>query len=175
MLITYGAYVGRRVSLPRAAITIAAADTGVALLAGLAIFPVVFAHGLDPSSGPGLVFVTYPLALSGSPAASVFGTVFFALLAIASLTSLIGGLEALVSAVAERTGAARGTAALQIGICAWILGLGTVLSFNRWSELRLAGKTLFELLDFLTLSASVPLGALLLAIFTRRPASPGST
>ncbi len=174
-MMTYGAYVGRRVSLPRAAITIAAADTCVALLAGLAVFPIVFGHGLDPASGPGLVFVTYPLALAASPAGSLFGTAFFALLVIASLTSFIGGLEALVAAVVERTGAPRGAAASAVGISAWLLGLGTVLSFNRWSDLRFAGKNVFETLDFLTLSVSVPLGALLLALFVGWRVAPATS
>ncbi len=164
-MMTYGAYVGRAVSLPRAAITVAAADTCVALLAGLAIFPLVFAHGLDPSSGPGLVFVTYPLALSATAAGSVLGTAFFALLIIASLTSIVAAVEALVAAIVEHGGTSRGVASAGVGISIWLLGLGTVLSFNRWSDLQLAGKTVFELLDFLTLSVSVPLGALLLALF----------
>jgi NSS family neurotransmitter:Na+ symporter len=165
VLITYGSYVARDVSLPRAALTIVAADTLIALMAGLAIFPVVFGHGLDPSSGPGLVFITYPLALSESPAGYPLGIVFFALLLVACLSSIIAALEAVVSAVAERSGASRGLTSGAAAIILWILGLGTVLSFSRWSDLRVVGRTVFELLDYLTLSVSVPIGALLVALF----------
>ena len=169
---TFGSYLPKSASLPGAACRIVAADTVVALLAGLAIFPVVFAHGLDPSSGPGLIFITYPLALSGSPASALFSSALFLLLVVIALTSIIGALEALTSAAVERLGLGRTATGVGIGIATWTLGLATVLSFNRWSGLRLparfgriGGKPPFEQLDYATLHIMVPVSALLVTIF----------
>lgn len=179
---TFGSYLPRSASLSGAACRIVAADTVVALLAGLAIFPVVFAYGLDPSSGPGLIFVTYPLALSGSPASALFSTALFLLLVVIALTSIIGALEALTSAAAERLGVGRASIAVGVGIATWTMGLATVLSFNRWSDLRLppsfrslGGKPPFELLDYVTLQVMVPVSALLVTIFVAWRVAPATS
>lgn len=172
-LMTYGAYLSKDVSIPRMGCMIAAADTLVALLAGLAIFPIVFAYGLEPAEGPGLIFVTLPIAFGQMPGGTFIGTLFFVLLAFAALTSSISLLEPLVSRLEERRGWKRGPVAAAGGAAAWVVGLGTVLSFNDWRGFApldafptFAGKTVFDLLDYLTTNVMLPLGGMLIAVFT---------
>jgi NSS family neurotransmitter:Na+ symporter len=172
LLIAYGSYLSREISIPRAAVIIAGADTLVALLAGLAIFPLVFANGLDPAEGPGLIFVTLPLAFGHMPAGALFGTLFFLLFIVSALTSSIAVLEPIVAWVDEHRGMRRQVATPLIGLLAWLLGLTTVFSFNIWSDLRplgaieaFADKNLFDIQDFLAVNIMLPLGGLLIAIF----------
>ncbi len=172
LLIAYGSYLSRDISIPRAAVIIAGADTLVALLAGLAIFPLVFANGLDPAEGPGLIFVTLPLAFGHMPAGALFGTIFFLLFIVSALTSSIAVLEPIVAWADEHRGMRRRVAAPLIGLLAWLLGLTTVFSFNIWSDLRplgaieaFADKNLFDLQDFLAVNIMLPLGGLLIALF----------
>lgn len=172
ILLAYGSYLPRDVSLTRSAFAIAAADTGVAVLAGIAIFPLVFANGLDPGEGPGLVFVTLPIAFGSMPAGSLFGGVFFLLLVFAALTSSIAILEPMVAWLTERRGWRRPLAAWLAGGAAWVSGLGTVLSFSAWKDwhplglfARFQGKTFFDLLDYATSSLLMPVSALLIALF----------
>jgi NSS family neurotransmitter:Na+ symporter len=172
LLIAYGSYLSRDISIPRAAVIIAGADTLVALLAGLAIFPLVFANGLDPAEGPGLIFVTLPLAFGHMPAGALFGTIFFLLFIVSALTSSIAVLEPIVAWVDEHRGMRRQVATPLIGLLAWLLGLTTVFSFNIWSDLRplaaieaFADKNLFDIQDFLAVNIMLPLGGLLIAIF----------
>ena len=126
IMMTYGAYLPRQVGVGQAAFVIAGADTLVALLAGLAIFPLVFANGLDPAEGAGLTFVILPIAFGAMPGGALFGTVFFVLLAFAALTSAIAVLEPLVAWLAERPGGNRPRAAIGAGIVAWVIGLRRV-------------------------------------------------
>jgi NSS family neurotransmitter:Na+ symporter len=166
IMVAYGSYLPKHISIPRAAITVSVLDTVVALLAGLAIFPVVFAHaGLEPSAGPGLIFVTLPIAFGQMPLGTLFGTLFFVLLVFAALSSAISLLEPMVEYVQEHRRVRRVTAAVGAGVAVWLLGIVTVLSFNRWEELKFFGKTLFDLLDFLTANIMLPLTGLLLAVF----------
>jgi NSS family neurotransmitter:Na+ symporter len=172
IMIVYGAYLPKDVNLGRSAVYIAFADTGVALLAGLAIFPLVFANGLDAASGPGLLFVTLPLAFGQMPAGMLFGTVFFVLIAFAALTSSIALLEPIVSWAVERSGQSRLLVTLGAGVLAWVLGLASVLSFNLWSDFHpfgpmplLGGKSVFDALDYLTQNIMLPLGGILIAVF----------
>ncbi|RME64703.1 MAG: sodium-dependent transporter [Alphaproteobacteria bacterium] len=165
-MMTYGAYVPENVSLPRSALVIASADTAVSLLAGLAIFPLVFRYGLDIGSGPGLIFETLPIAFGQMPGGLVVGTLFFLLLAIAALTSSISLLEPMVSWLEEHRGLRRSRSAIGAGIGVFLVGIGTVLSFNRWADIRLFGRNFFENIDFLTNNIMMPLGGFLLVIFT---------
>jgi NSS family neurotransmitter:Na+ symporter len=172
LLIAYGSYLSSEISIPRAAVIIAGADTLVALLAGLAIFPLVFANGLDPAEGPGLIFVTLPLAFGHMPAGALFGTIFFLLFIVSALTSSIAVLEPIVAWVDEHRGMRRQVATPLVGLLAWLLGLTTVLSFNVWSDLRplgaieaFADKNLFDIQDFLAVNIMLPLGGLLIALF----------
>lgn len=172
VLITYGAYVPATVSLPKAALTIALADTAVALLAGIAIFPVVFANGLDPADGPGLIFITLPVAFGNMPGGQIVGLLFFVLLFFAAFSTVIGMLEPVVSWLEEHRGFSRPKMAALSGGCGWILGIVAALSFNVWSDVKLlamvpllSDKNIFDLLDFFVATLLIPLNALLIAIF----------
>jgi len=172
MLITYGAYVPKNVSLPKAAFTISLVDAAVALLAGIVIFPLVFANGLDPAGGPGLIFITLPTAFGNMPGGHIVGFLFFILLFFAAFTSAIGMLEPVVSWLEEHKSFSRPTMAILAGFCGWVLGIAAALSFNVWSEVKLLnfvplleGKGIFELLDFFVSNLLIPFNALLIAIF----------
>jgi NSS family neurotransmitter:Na+ symporter len=164
-IMVYGSYLPHDASIAKTSITIAVMDTVVALVAGMAIFPVVFANGLEPSSGPGLIFQTLPIAFGHMPGGAFFGTLFFVLLVFAAWTSAISLIEPAVAYLVENKGWSRVTAATGVGISVWLLGLGTVFSFNLWSGVKLFGKTFFDLLDFLTANIMLPLGGLLIALF----------
>jgi len=164
-IMIYGSYLPEKASITQASLWIAGADTLVALMAGLAIFPIVFAHGLEPGAGPGLIFVTLPIAFGNMPAGTLFGTLFFLLLVFAAWSSAISLIEPAVTHLVEDHGQSRVQACVKAGLATWLLGIGTVLSFNWWSEIKLFGKTFFDLLDFLTANIMLPLGGLFIALF----------
>ena len=164
-MMAYGSYLKRDVSIANASVTIAGLDTLVALLAGLAIFPIVFANGLQPGSGPGLIFVTLPIAFVQLPGGNAVAMLFFLFLAIAAVSSTISILEPVVEYLEQRRKWKRRRAALTTGACIWFFGLGSALSFNVGSEFTVFGKTLFDLLDFLTANVLLPLGGLLIAVY----------
>lgn len=166
LMMMYGAFAPREVSLPQACVGITVADTGVAVLAGIAIFPLVFANGLEPGSGPSLVFLTLPIAFGGMPGGTFFGAIFFLLLAFAALTSAIALMEAAVTLIQERLSLGRWAATLSVGATLWGLGWLTVLSFGSGAEWNtVAGKNPFELIDYLTATIMMPLGGALMALF----------
>ncbi len=172
ILITYGAYLNRDARLPRSSFVISFTDTGVAILAGLAIFPLVFAHGLDTNAGPGLLFVTLPLAFADLPFAQVFGTVFFTLAFFAALTSSIALLEIVVSWAEEHRNMGRAAATAVFGGLAWLIGLFQALSFNVMNNTLpegflpgVADRNFFGLVDFITANIMLPLGGVLIAVF----------
>lgn len=171
-LITYGAYMPKNISIPRVSVIIAVFDTGVALMMGLIIFPLVLSFGLTPGEGPGLVFVTLPIAFGQMPLGALFGTLFFFLMAIAALTSSIGMLEPAVSWLEEHKGFKRTPIAIITGSCIWFCGLAALFSFNILSGFTpldqfpmFEGKTIFDLMDFVTANILIPCGALLIALF----------
>jgi len=170
MLITYGAYVPRRVSLPRAGALIAGADSMVALLAGMAIFPIVFAVGLEANSGPGLIFETLPVAFAGMPGGVLLATLFFVMLSLAAITTGFGMIEPAVAWLSRDTFLSRPLATLLMGFLAWAAGLVFVLSFNVWAGVKplggvFSGMNLFEVIDFVVANLLLPSNALLLAVF----------
>lgn len=165
VMIAYGSYLGEEVNLLAAARTVAIADTVIALLAGLAIFPIVFANGLDPSAGPGLVFVTLPLAFGNISGGSLLGIMFFALLVFAALTSSVSLLEPAVELLEERTPLSRTAATVVAGLATWALGIAALLSFNVWSEVTFLGNNIFDLLDKLTSKFMLPLTGLGAIVF----------
>jgi NSS family neurotransmitter:Na+ symporter len=164
-VMVYGSYMPRRSSIMSAAGTIVALDTVVSLLAGLMIFPLVFASGLEPGAGPGLMFQTLPLAFGEMPGGALFGTLFFVLLTFAAWTSAISLVEPVVAWLVENHGLSRVAAASLCGALAWTLGIGTVLSFNHWEGHQLFDRSFFELVDFLTSNIMLPLGGLFIALF----------
>lgn len=172
VMMAYGSYLPKNVSIAKTAVTVSVIDTVVALTAGLAIFPIVFANGLEPGAGPGLIFQTLPLAFGNMPMGSFFGTLFFVLLIFAAWTSGISLLEPLVEWLEEQKGMNRTVSTLGAGIACWALGIASILSLNVWSDLAplgmfamFEGKTIFDLLDFLTANILLPLGGLLVAVF----------
>jgi NSS family neurotransmitter:Na+ symporter len=172
LMMAYGAYLTTDISIPRIAVVIAAADTGVSIVAGLAIFPLVFANALAPAGGPGLIFVTLPIAFSGMPAGTLFGGIFFLLLLFAAITSSIAILEPIVSWAEEHPRISLAKAAFLLASLAWALGIPSVLSFNAWRDIHplsalplVADKGFFDLFDYLTSSLMMPLGGMLIAIF----------
>ncbi len=164
-IMMYGSYLPAGTSIAKTSIIISIADTGVALLAGMAIFPLVFANGLEPGAGPGLIFKTLPLAFGHMDGGTLFGTLFFVLLVFAAWTSAISLIEPPVAWLVENKNVNRVWAAVVTGIGAWVLGVGTVLSFNKWSDVKWFDKTIFDLLDYLTANLMLPLGGFFIVLF----------
>ena len=165
-MMAYGAYVPESTSIGSTVLTIALLDTFVAVGAGLAIFPVVFANGLDAAQGPGLMFVTVPLAFGQLPLGAIFGTLFFLLVSFAALTSAISLTEPALAYLVEQYNAKRARVAKSLGVICWILGLGTVFSFNYWSDFHVVGSlTIFDFVDYVSQNIMLPLGGLLIAVF----------
>jgi NSS family neurotransmitter:Na+ symporter len=164
-IMAYGSYLDRRTSIMRMAFYVALADTGIALMAGLAIFAIVFAQGLEPASGPGLILQTLPLAFAQMPGGAVVGPLFFVLVIFAAWTSSISLMEPFAAFLIERFGLSRRAAVGGMGLVAWLLGIAVALSFNEWSGFRILGLGVFDLLDTLTTKIMMPLAGLLIALF----------
>ena len=164
-IMVYGSYLPKNISAKKCAISIAFADTSVALLAGFAIFPIVFAYGLEPTQGPGLVFVTLNVAFSEMAFGRFFGLIFFLLLSIAAWTSSISLIEPGVAWLYEAFNLSRSKASAVLGFIIWLVGLGSVFSFNIWSDLKLFGMNFFENVEFVSTSLILPFGGMMLVIF----------
>ncbi len=165
-IMAYGAYLPRAVSAGSAAFTVGMADTGVALVAGLAIFPIAFAYGLDTGSGGvGFTFTTLPHAFDAMAFGHLYAVAFFSLLAVAAWTSGISLMEPPVAYLVERAGLTRPKAVLLLAAGIWVLGLGTVLSFNVWAGFKLWDLNIQELLEYASSNLLLPLGGMATAIF----------
>lgn len=152
-IMAYGAYFPGRASIGKTVMTIAALDTVIALLAGMAMFPLVFANGLTPGQGPGLMFVTLPVAFSNMAGGVFFGSLFFALVSIAALSSSISLIEPGVAWM-EKRGINRRLSTCGLGLIAW---LGGVASIHQGA--------VFDALDYITANIMLPLGGLFIALF----------
>lgn len=166
-IMAYGAYMPSNQSVGQTVLIVALLDTLVALVAGVAIFAFVFATpGISPGSGPGLMFVTLPVAFGNMSGGVFVGTVFFAMVILAAWTSTISLLEPGVAYLSERFGVNRLTSSLSLGLFSWVLGLGSVLAFNDWSDKQfLWGKNFFDSMDFIATNIMLPLGGMLIALF----------
>lgn len=164
-MLTYGSYIRKEDNLFKNSVWIAVCDTIVAILAGIVIFPAVFAFGMDPANGPQLVYIVLPNVFNGMPAGSFFAIVFFVLLGIAALTSTISLLEILVAFAVEELHWKRLTASFVATILVFGIGIFCTLSFGPLKDFTIGGKTVFDLFDFLTASFIMPICALLMAIF----------
>jgi NSS family neurotransmitter:Na+ symporter len=164
-VMTYGAYLPDGESIPRSCFAVAAVDTSVALLAGLVIFPIVFANGMDPASGPGLVFQSLPLAFGQMPGGAFVAVLFFVLLTFAAWTSAISLMEPPVAYFMETRGLTRPQAALLVGGTIWLLGWLTVMSFGSWSDVTFWNGTWFDNIDYLSNNIFLPLGGLAIVLF----------
>jgi neurotransmitter:Na+ symporter, NSS family len=179
-IMIYGSYLSQKSSITFNCFTIAVADTSVALLAGIAIFPIVFTYGLEPAGGPGLIFITLPIAFGQMPFGTFFGCLFFVLLMFAAWTSGISLLEPAVTWLVENKNMTRVKATALAGLIVWLLGLVTVMSFSHWAfSFNFAGSVkengLFDIFDILTSNIMLPLGGLLVAIFAAWLMSRSST
>jgi neurotransmitter:Na+ symporter, NSS family len=162
---TYGSYLPDQVRIVPNATRVALADTLVSLLAGLAIFPTVFAFGGTPAGGPGLLFNTIPLVFSQMPGGALFTTLFFVLSAIATIGAMVSLMEVPVAWLIERGHARRPVAAVVTGGAMFALGILATLSQGpALGHVRLFGQTFFDLFDFLSSNVLLPLGGLAIAI-----------
>ncbi|MCX7084119.1 MAG: sodium-dependent transporter [Methylococcales bacterium] len=164
-IMVYGSYLSKDISISKTVFIIAGADTLVALLAGIAIFPIVFANNLHPNSGPGLIFETLPIAFGAMTGGWLMGILFFVMLTVAALTSSISLIEPTVAWLVENKGFTREKACLWSGGVTWILGIGTIFSFNVWSDFKIFERNIFQLLDYLTANLMLPIGGFCIAIF----------
>jgi len=162
---TYGSYLPRSVALPASATAIIVGDTLFAVVAGLAIFPAVFAFGLDPRAGPELAFITLPQIFLAMPGGRIVGTLFFLLLAAAALTSMISLLEVPVAVAMRRLRLRRRTATLAAGALVFALGLPSALSFGKLAEVRIGRHGILDAIDAVASTLLLPLGGLAIALF----------
>jgi len=171
-IINYGSYLDKQASIPRSAFAIAGANVSVDMLAGLAIFPIVFAFALEPAAGPGLLFVTLPVALGQMPGGVIIGTLFLLLVLFAALSTSISMLESTVSRLVERQGASRRRMTLYAGGLAWLIGLASVFSHNIWADFTplnfipmFEGATIFRIIDFFVVNNLILLSAFFITLF----------
>lgn len=165
IMVTYGSYLGKDISLLSMARTVVILDTVIALAAGLAIFPIIFSHGMDPAAGPGLIFVSLPIAFGSMTAGAILGALFFLLITFAALTSSISLIEPSIEFLEERTSMSRTTAVVVASIAIWLLGVAALLSFNMWSEVMIFGNNIFDFLDKLTSKFMLPIAGLAAIVF----------
>ena len=164
-VMAYGAYLPEETSIIGAATTVVVADSAIAILAGLIIFPIVFAIGLDPAEGPGLVFNTLPVAFGEMPFGIFFGTVFFVLLVFAAWTSALGLMEPGVAWLIENYSYSRTQAAAAVGVLIWAIGFSTVFSFNELAGFTFLRGTVYDNIDYITSNIMLPLSGLFITGF----------
>jgi len=164
-MMTFGAYLDRDVSIAGSAAIIVIADTAVALLAGLVIFPAVFANGLDPAAGAGLIFQTLPVAFAQMPAGQLFAIAFFLLLSVAGITSMVGLIESVTSYMEEHRGMSRHRSTLLVVGSVAVLNILSILSYNLLSHVRLFGADFNTIVSYFSDQVLLPVGGLLIALF----------
>ncbi len=164
-LITYGSYISKNDNLSSTAFSVSIADTMVAILAGMAIFPAVFAFNIAPESGPSLVFITLPMIFSQMAGGQFFEIIFFVLLAIAALTSTISVLEVVVAYLSEEMKLSRAKSTLIAAASISVLGIFCTLSQGHLPNLSFGGLSLFDLLEKTSATVLLPLGGLLIVLF----------
>jgi NSS family neurotransmitter:Na+ symporter len=164
-MMTYGVYMPADSRVFSNVLMVGILDTLVALIAGLVIFSIVFVNpSIESSAGPGLMFVSLPVAFGNMLGGLIFGTIFFVLVTLAAWSSSISLIEPAIAYLIESRKCTRLMASLALGFIAWIIGLGSVFSFNIWAEEKIAGFNFFELIDFITANIMLPLSGLLVAI-----------
>ncbi len=159
-MVTYASYLNKKENLPKVALQVSLTDTLIAILAGFMIFPAVFAFGMEPGAGPGLLFITLPAVFSQMPLGTVFSFIFFVLVFVAALTSSISILEMPVTYIIEKKGMSRPKAALLVGGISFVLGIAVSFSFGIWGGFKIFGMDIFTLFDYFGSNISLPLGAL---------------
>ncbi|MUV07501.1 sodium-dependent transporter [Planococcaceae bacterium Storch 2/2-2] len=165
VMITYASYLGKTEKIGSAGVNVAVMNIIISLLAGLVIFPAVFALGYTPDQGPGLAFIIIPAVFEQLPLGGFFLIVFFVLLLFATLTSSISMLEIVVSIAIGDRRASRVRIAWIGGLLIFIAGIPSALSFGIWSDFTIFGKSFFDAVDFLTNNIGMPIGAFFIALF----------
>ena len=165
-IMAYGAYMPQKANIGKTILVVGFFDSSVAIISGLIIFSIVFAtQGIEPSAGPGLMFISLPVAFGSMAGGLLIGAIFFLLVSIAAWSSAISLLEPCVAWLVESKNIGRFRANAFLAVIVWLLGLGTVFSFNIWSGYQLLGFTFFDFLDFLTANIMLPVSGLLIALF----------
>jgi NSS family neurotransmitter:Na+ symporter len=165
-IMAYGAYMAKDQDIFSNSTSVASLDTMVAIIAGIAIFPIIFAFNLEPNSGPGLVFVSMLSAFNQMQFGYIIGPLFFILLSIAALSSSISLLEPGVAYLSEEDILSRKNSAALISFVAWVLGIGSALSFNIWSDLTfISDRNFLDSIEFITNQILLPVGGMFIAIF----------
>jgi NSS family neurotransmitter:Na+ symporter len=162
-MVTYGSYLPKSTSIPGAAAQVCVLDTLVAFLAGLVIFPAVFAFGLEPGAGPGLTFITLPNVFAQMPGGAVWSALFFLLLLFAAITSSISLLEVVCAYFIDEMNWSRSKAAWVMGLVIFALGVPSAISLG--GGLKIAGKDFLDAADFVASNLLLPLGGLFIALF----------
>ncbi len=165
VLMTYASYFNKDTNITGTSISVAVADTVIAILAGVAIFPAVFAFNTQPTEGPGLVFVTLPNIFELIPGGYIFSILFFLLLGVAALTSSISILEVVVAYLSEEKNITRTKATIIAASTITVSGILCTLSIGPLKNFLLLGYNIFDLLDFIASNILLPLGGMLISIF----------
>ncbi|NOU61213.1 sodium-dependent transporter [Marinifilum caeruleilacunae] len=164
-LITYGSYIKKQNNLGKTAVQVTVADTLIAILSGVMIFPAVFALGFQPDSGAGLVFEVLPKLFLEMPGGYFFSILFFFLLSVAALTSTISVLEVVVAYFSEELNISRKKATIVGASSIAVLGVFSTLSFSNLSEVSILGQSIFGIMEYTAANVLLPLGALLIVVF----------
>ena len=164
-MMVYGAYLPKSVSITRSVLIIVMIDTGVAVLAGLVIFPVVFHNGLDPAAGAGLIFQTLPVGFAQMPGGYWFSVLFFLMLSVAGITSMVGLVEAVTAWIEERFNLPRHKSTIIVVGSIAVFSVLSILSYNILSQWPIAGRNFNDIMDVFSNQVLLPLGGLLIAVF----------
>ncbi|MEZ5573974.1 MAG: sodium-dependent transporter [Halioglobus sp.] len=174
-MMVYGSYLPKSVSITRSALLIVVMDTAVALLAGLVVFPAVFNYGLDPAAGAGLIFQTLPVAFAQMPGGHLFSVLFFLILAVAGITSMVGLIEGVNAWVEDRYAMPRHKSAMLVVGSVAVFSVISILTYNMLEDWRVGGLNFNDVMDFFSNQILLPLGGLLIAIFAGWAMSKQST
>ena len=165
VFVTYGSYMPRHFSLATSATAIAFGDSLFAIVAGLAIFPAVFAFGVDPTAGPELAFITLPQIFLAMPGGTIIGAVFFLLLSAAAFTSMVALLEVPVSVVVQRMKLRRWAASTLVGGVVFVIGVPSAMSFGVLSHIQIGRHGILDAIDAGVSNFLLPIGGILVALF----------
>ncbi|MED3996825.1 sodium-dependent transporter [Peribacillus frigoritolerans] len=165
VMVTYASYLSKKEDITKSAFSVVGLNIFISLLAGLVIFPAVFALGFSPSSGPGLVFVVLPAVFNEMALGGIFMFIFFVLLLFATLTTAFSILEIVVAAMIKGDSAKRKKASWIAGITVFLIGIPSALSFGVLSEVKIFNLSIFDFADYLTSNIALPVGALFISLF----------
>jgi len=164
-MMIYGSYLPRSISISQSVLIVVCADTLVAVLAGLVIFPAVFSYGLDPAAGAGLIFQTLPVAFAQMPGGYLFSILFFIMLSVAGITSMVGLIECVNAWIEGRFGLSRHRSAVIVVSSVAVLSVLSIMSYNVLGGLDFGGNNFNDAMDFFSNQILLPLGGLAIAIF----------